>query len=260
MSRPRRHPTWSDALTGPLAAVIPAEHRAVATRPSRRSTPPRSWRSAPPSWSSRGTACEADWGRRARLAAAIAVAETVVYASNDQVCPLTPLAEELGEESGTVTDLYLPRWASDRMPLVGGTTLLVGIALHLVAWRRRARPDLSSGCAGSPSDSRREHDDRLSVDAADGRARASEPLAIVGRSACAADRGLARAARHIPAVRGSARDDDHVAGRAPRDLGRDAPEDQPTDVQARAGPEHDHVGAPPPGRPPGSPRPDRPPR
>ena len=47
-------------------------------------------------------------GHRAPLTAGIAFTETLVYASNNQVCPLTPLAEELGAESGTVTDLYLP--------------------------------------------------------------------------------------------------------------------------------------------------------
>src|SRR3970040_1695713 len=35
-------------------------------------------------------------GRRTALAFAIALGESAVYASNNQVCPLTPLAEELG--------------------------------------------------------------------------------------------------------------------------------------------------------------------
>ena len=35
-------------------------------------------------------------GRRAGVAAAVAIAETIVYASNNQVCPLTPLAENSG--------------------------------------------------------------------------------------------------------------------------------------------------------------------
>lgn len=145
MSRSTRHPTWSDALTGPLAAVIPFEHRALATRGIKViHTAAFALISAAIlvfTWDG----LRGHWGRRAQLAATIAIAESIVYASNDQVCPLTPLAEALGEESGTVTDLYLPRWASDRVPLVGGSTLLVGMALHLVAWRRRARPGVSSG-------------------------------------------------------------------------------------------------------------------
>jgi glucose dehydrogenase len=77
-------------------------------------------------------------GRRATLAASIAVAETLIYVSNNQVCPLTPLAEELGAESGTVTDLYLPRAVSDRVPVIGGSALIIGLALNALA--RRERP------------------------------------------------------------------------------------------------------------------------
>ena len=78
-------------------------------------------------------------GRRAGVAAAVAIAETIVYASNNQVCPLTPLAETLGAESGSVTDIYLPRWISDRVPLIGGSTLVFGFFLHALAWRQRTR-------------------------------------------------------------------------------------------------------------------------
>ena len=53
---------------------------------------------------------------------------------NNQVCPLTPLAEELGAASGTVSDLYLPKPISDRIPLLGGSTLVIGLAFHLAGW------------------------------------------------------------------------------------------------------------------------------
>jgi hypothetical protein len=76
-------------------------------------------------------------GRRTSLAAAVALAESAVYASNNQVCPLTPLAEELGAASGTVTDIFLPDWASRRIPVASGGTLVVGLVLNLRAWRRR---------------------------------------------------------------------------------------------------------------------------
>ena len=84
-------------------------------------------------------------GAAARAAASIAVAETIVYASNNQVCPLTPLAEQLGATSGSVTDIYLPAWISDRIPLLGGSVLLVGLVAHVVAWRRRP---VGTGSAG----------------------------------------------------------------------------------------------------------------
>ena len=78
-------------------------------------------------------------GRRAIVTATIAIAEVLVYGSNDQVCPLTPLAEELGAESGTVSDLYLPRPISDRIPLLGSSALLVGAAFHAFGWWERRR-------------------------------------------------------------------------------------------------------------------------
>ena len=75
--------------------------------------------------------------RRTALAFAIAIGESAVYASNNQVCPLTPLAEQLGATDGSVTDIFLPDRISRRIPLVGGSALLLGVALNLLAWRRR---------------------------------------------------------------------------------------------------------------------------
>jgi hypothetical protein len=74
--------------------------------------------------------------RRTAVAATVAVAEAVVYASNNQVCPLTPLVEELGAESGTVTDIFLPDWLSRRIPMYSGGLLIVGMVLNLRALRR----------------------------------------------------------------------------------------------------------------------------
>lgn len=72
-------------------------------------------------------------GRRTALAFAIAVGESAVYASNNQVCPLTPLAEELGAEDGSVTDIFLPDRVSRRIPLIGGSALALGLGLNLRA-------------------------------------------------------------------------------------------------------------------------------
>jgi hypothetical protein len=33
-----------------------------------------------------------------------------------------------------VTDLYLPRSISERIPILGGTMLAIGLAAHLVRW------------------------------------------------------------------------------------------------------------------------------
>ena len=75
--------------------------------------------------------------RRTSVAALVAVAEAAVYASNNLVCPLTPLAEDLGAESGSVTDIYLPDWLSRRIPLISGSALVIGLILNARALRRR---------------------------------------------------------------------------------------------------------------------------
>lgn len=79
-------------------------------------------------------------GRRSAVALGVVLAETAVFASNNQVCPLTPLAEELGTERGSVADIFLPDWMSRRIPTIGGGALLLGIALNGRAmWLRRVR-------------------------------------------------------------------------------------------------------------------------
>ena len=74
--------------------------------------------------------------RRTAFAAAVSIAESAVYASNNRVCPLTPLAEELGAENGSVTDIFLPEAVSRLIPAVAGTALGVGVILNVRAWRR----------------------------------------------------------------------------------------------------------------------------
>ena len=76
-------------------------------------------------------------GRRAATALGVALAETAVFVSNNQVCPLTPLAEDLGADDGSVADIFLPDWASKRIPLIASAALLLGVTLHLAAVFRR---------------------------------------------------------------------------------------------------------------------------
>jgi hypothetical protein len=75
--------------------------------------------------------------RRTAYALGIALGETAVYVSNNQVCPLTPLAEQFGAESGSVVDIYLPDAVARRIPVVSGTALVLGFALN--AWALNAR-------------------------------------------------------------------------------------------------------------------------
>ncbi len=78
--------------------------------------------------------------RRTALAATVALAESAVFASNNQVCPLTPLVEELGADSGTVTDIFLPDWLSRRIPVIFGAILLLGLGLQFRLVRQRVTP------------------------------------------------------------------------------------------------------------------------
>ena len=76
-------------------------------------------------------------GTRTLVAGGVVLAESAIYASNNQVCPLTPLAEQFGARSGSVADLFLPDWFSRRIPVFGVTLLLLGLALNGSAWLGR---------------------------------------------------------------------------------------------------------------------------
>ncbi len=129
-ARATRRPVWSQAITTPLAARIPVRLRPTVVR----------WIKAVHTaifFSMAGLILLFAWDglrgrprRRAAIAAGFALAETAVFASNNLVCPLTPLAEELGASSGSVTDIYLPGWLSRRIPLISGAVLVVGLVLN----------------------------------------------------------------------------------------------------------------------------------
>jgi hypothetical protein len=74
-------------------------------------------------------------GRRDRstLAAwAIVLGESAIYAGNRFRCPLTGLAENLGAESGSVTDIFLPRWLAANVANIHVPLVLIAALLH---WR-----------------------------------------------------------------------------------------------------------------------------
>jgi hypothetical protein len=138
---PRRHPVWSQIFTRPLARIVPDV-----------------WRSPVVAGIKGlhtalfigigGAIVLFVWdglrgrpGRRSATAFGIALVESLVYVSNNQVCPFTPLAEELGAENGAVADLFLPDWASRRIPVVSSGAVLVGILLNLRALRNRGGED-----------------------------------------------------------------------------------------------------------------------
>jgi hypothetical protein len=134
----RRSPAWSQLFTRPAARIIPA-----------------GWRSGM-LWTIRAvhTVLFASIGgaivlfvwdglrgrprRRTAVALGVALGESAIYLSNNQVCPLTPLAEELGAESGSVVDIFLPDAVARRIPVLSTAALLLGIVLNLRALRRAA--------------------------------------------------------------------------------------------------------------------------
>jgi hypothetical protein len=134
-----RRPLWSEALSGPLATAIPARwHPATLTVIKVLHTA---------IFASVGVCILVFvWegirqrpGRRAAISLSVTLVESAIFASNNQVCPLTPLAVELGAERGSVADIFLPAWFSRRIPLIGGGALVLGLALNIGALLRRRR-------------------------------------------------------------------------------------------------------------------------
>lgn len=68
--------------------------------------------------------------RRAAIAASVVAGETVVFAANGFRCPLTPVAERLGAKSGSVTDIYLPRWLAHNLPAIHVPLIVAATHLH----------------------------------------------------------------------------------------------------------------------------------
>jgi hypothetical protein len=157
-----RQPAWSGRLTHPLAERIPAGPGALRAI--------RVIHSAAFAAIAASVVVVAWDGARARprrrtaAAGGIAIGETVLYLSNNQVCPLTPLAEELGAASGTVTDLYLPRWLSNRIPLIASSALVAGLFMNGETLARRRRS------AGNDDDLARRPTNDLRRDAAEDQA------------------------------------------------------------------------------------------
>jgi len=67
------------------------------------------------------------WG-----AIAVIVVEVLVLAVFRGRCPFTILAEQLGAVNGRVSDIFLPRWISDRILPIYGTLFAIGCALVTV--------------------------------------------------------------------------------------------------------------------------------
>jgi hypothetical protein len=76
--------------------------------------------------------------KRTAIAGGVVLAESVLYVSNNQVCPLTPLAEQFGADRGSVVDLFLPAAVARQIPLVAGSSAALALGLNLRALLRRS--------------------------------------------------------------------------------------------------------------------------
>jgi hypothetical protein len=75
--------------------------------------------------------------RRAGIAAGVVTAESLIFAGNGFRCPLTQVAERLGADSGSVTDIYLPKWLARNLPAIH--VPLIALAGYLHARNLRSR-------------------------------------------------------------------------------------------------------------------------
>jgi hypothetical protein len=102
-------------------------------------------------------------GRRTAMAAAVVTGETLIFAANGFRCPLTIVAERLGAERGSVTDIYLPRWLARNLPAIHVPLLLLAVFLHRgnigPASLRRYRARRRAGSAPRPP--RHHHDQEM---------------------------------------------------------------------------------------------------
>lgn len=90
--------------------------------------------------------------RRAGAAAAVVGGEILIFAANGFHCPLTPLAQRLGDPTGSVTDIYLPRWFAHNLPAIH-------VPLLIIAGLAHARNIRSAARTGAPAEETRRADD-----------------------------------------------------------------------------------------------------
>jgi uncharacterized protein YndB with AHSA1/START domain len=77
--------------------------------------------------------------RHAAVAAGVVGGETLIFAANGFRCPMTQVAERVGAERGSVTDIYLPRWFARNLPAIHVPLILLAGYLHGRNLRGRRR-------------------------------------------------------------------------------------------------------------------------
>jgi hypothetical protein len=83
--------------------------------------------------------------RRAGLAAGVVAVETLIFAANGFHCPLTAVAKNLGDATGSITDIYLPKWFARNLPVIHVPLILLAVFLH---WRNHRSAAAEPGARG----------------------------------------------------------------------------------------------------------------
>lgn len=83
--------------------------------------------------------------RRVAVAASVVAGESLVFAANGFRCPLTQLAQRYGAESGSVTDIYLPRWFAHNLPAIHAPLLVLMTYVHVRNVRHHRRTRMLEG-------------------------------------------------------------------------------------------------------------------
>jgi len=68
--------------------------------------------------------------RSVAVATAVVTGECLIFAANGFRCPLTQFAESLGAQSGSVTDIYLPKWFARNLPAIHVPLIVLALFLH----------------------------------------------------------------------------------------------------------------------------------
>jgi hypothetical protein len=76
--------------------------------------------------------------RRAAVAGGVVAGESLIFAANRFRCPLTQLAERLGAERGSVTDISLPGWLAHNLAAIHAPLIALAGLLHARNLRRQA--------------------------------------------------------------------------------------------------------------------------
>ena len=133
----RREPTWSRFFTRPMARRIPARWRDATLAAIKGIHTAIFFSVVAAVVLTLSDGLRGSPRKRTAIAGGVVLVESALYVSNNQVCPLTPLAEAFGTERGSVVDIFLPAAVARRIPVVAGSAAILALALNIRALARR---------------------------------------------------------------------------------------------------------------------------